>query len=37
MCHWQHKDGCVGTGCQYQMGLAFYHYTCKDCQCVPEP
>jgi hypothetical protein len=37
MCHWQHKGGCVGSGCQYQMGLSFYHYSCKDCQCVPEP
>ena len=37
MCHWQHKDGCVGSKCQYQMGLSFYHYSCKDCKCVKEP
>jgi len=37
MCHWQHKDGCVGSGCEYQMGLSFYHYSCKDCRCVKEP
>jgi hypothetical protein len=37
MCHWQHKDGCKGAGCEYQMGLSFYHYSCKDCECVPEP
>ncbi|KAG7374585.1 hypothetical protein IV203_013680 [Nitzschia inconspicua] len=37
MCHWQHKDGCKGAGCQYQMGLSFYHYSCNDCECVPEP
>jgi hypothetical protein len=37
MCHWQHKDGCKGSGCEYQMGLSWYHYTCKDCKCVPEP
>uniref|UniRef100_A0A7S0UMR5 Uncharacterized protein n=1 Tax=Pseudo-nitzschia delicatissima TaxID=44447 RepID=A0A7S0UMR5_9STRA len=37
MCHWQHKDGCVGSKCQYQMGLSFYHYSCEDCKCVKEP
>lgn len=37
MCHWQHKDGCVGSKCQYQMGLSWYHYSCKDCRCVQEP
>mmetsp|Transcript_25326 Transcript_25326/g.54031 ORF Transcript_25326/g.54031 Transcript_25326/m.54031 type:complete len:119 (+) Transcript_25326:146-502(+) len=37
MCHWQHKDGCKGSGCEYQMGLSFYHYSCKDCSCVKEP
>eukprot|EP00804_Cyclotella_cryptica_P006475 CCRYP_012771-RA/>CCRYP_012771-RA protein AED:0.03 eAED:0.03 QI:202/1/1/1/0/0/5/3657/102 len=37
MCNWQHKDGCVGSGCQYQMGLSWYHYSCEDCKCVPEP
>mmetsp|Transcript_28157 Transcript_28157/g.58695 ORF Transcript_28157/g.58695 Transcript_28157/m.58695 type:complete len:93 (+) Transcript_28157:293-571(+) len=37
MCNWQHKDGCVGSGCQYQMGLSFYHYSCEDCKCVAEP
>lgn len=26
MCDWQHKDGCVGSACQYQYGLSFYHY-----------
>mmetsp|Transcript_23944 Transcript_23944/g.40680 ORF Transcript_23944/g.40680 Transcript_23944/m.40680 type:complete len:94 (+) Transcript_23944:146-427(+) len=37
MCNWEHKDACVGTGCQYQMGLSWYHYSCKDCRCVSEP
>mmetsp|Transcript_11732 Transcript_11732/g.16917 ORF Transcript_11732/g.16917 Transcript_11732/m.16917 type:complete len:95 (+) Transcript_11732:104-388(+) len=37
MCNWQHKDGCVGSGCQFQMGLSWYHYSCADCRCVPEP
>mmetsp|Transcript_26939 Transcript_26939/g.42257 ORF Transcript_26939/g.42257 Transcript_26939/m.42257 type:complete len:86 (-) Transcript_26939:88-345(-) len=37
MCDWQHKDGCVGSGCQYQYGLSFYHYSCKDCKCVAKP
>eukprot|EP00531_Pseudo-nitzschia_arenysensis_P005858 CAMPEP_0116141712 /NCGR_PEP_ID=MMETSP0329-20121206/14524_1 /TAXON_ID=697910 /ORGANISM="Pseudo-nitzschia arenysensis, Strain B593" /LENGTH=89 /DNA_ID=CAMNT_0003636905 /DNA_START=174 /DNA_END=443 /DNA_ORIENTATION=+ len=37
MCHWQHKDGCVGSKCQYQMGLSFYHHSCEDCKCVKEP
>jgi len=37
MCHWQHKDGCVGSKCQFQMGLSWYHYTCEDCRCVKEP
>mmetsp|Transcript_15312 Transcript_15312/g.22540 ORF Transcript_15312/g.22540 Transcript_15312/m.22540 type:complete len:105 (+) Transcript_15312:67-381(+) len=37
MCNWQHKDGCVGSQCEYQMGLSWYHYSCKDCKCVPEP
>lgn len=36
MCHWQHQDGCVGSGCEFQMGLSWYHYTCKDCKCVKE-
>jgi hypothetical protein len=27
MCDWQHKDGCVGSGCQYQYGLSFYHFS----------
>ncbi|KAL9191165.1 hypothetical protein ACHAXT_000871 [Thalassiosira profunda] len=37
MCNWQHKDGCVGSKCEYQMGLSFYHYSCEDCRCVAEP
>ena len=37
MCNWQHKDGCKGSGCKYEMGLSWYHYTCKDCACVAEP
>ena len=37
MCNWQNKKGCVGSGCQFAYGLAWYHYSCKDCQCVPEP
>mmetsp|Transcript_16834 Transcript_16834/g.23059 ORF Transcript_16834/g.23059 Transcript_16834/m.23059 type:complete len:90 (+) Transcript_16834:76-345(+) len=37
MCHWQHKNGCVGSKCEYQMGLSWYHYTCEDCKCVAEP
>jgi len=31
------QDGCTGTACEYQMGLSFYHYSCKDCKCVKEP
>ena len=37
MCDWQHKDGCVGSKCQYQYGLAFYHFSCSDCKCVKKP
>ena len=37
MCDWQHRDGCVGSACQYEMGLTWYHYSCKDCRCVAEP
>mmetsp|Transcript_18831 Transcript_18831/g.26551 ORF Transcript_18831/g.26551 Transcript_18831/m.26551 type:complete len:95 (+) Transcript_18831:143-427(+) len=37
MCHWQHKDGCVGSGCQFQYGLSWYHYSCEDCRCVAKP
>ena len=37
MCHWQHMDGCVGSKCQYEMGLSWYHYSCVDCKCVAEP
>mmetsp|Transcript_34413 Transcript_34413/g.39162 ORF Transcript_34413/g.39162 Transcript_34413/m.39162 type:complete len:113 (+) Transcript_34413:165-503(+) len=37
MCHWQHKDGCTGSSCEYQMGLSFYHHSCKDCKCVQDP
>ncbi|KAL7506984.1 hypothetical protein ACHAXN_005010 [Cyclotella atomus] len=37
MCNWQHKDGCVGSKCQYEMGLSWYHYSCEDCKCVEEP
>jgi len=37
MCNWQHKDGCKGSACSYEMGLSWYHYTCKDCGCVNEP
>ena len=31
------QDGCIGSQCQYQMGLSFYHHSCKDCKCVQEP
>ena len=37
MCDWQHKDGCVGSKCQYQYGLSFYHFSCDDCKCVKKP
>eukprot|EP00579_Thalassiosira_antarctica_P000776 CAMPEP_0201867330 /NCGR_PEP_ID=MMETSP0902-20130614/1596_1 /ASSEMBLY_ACC=CAM_ASM_000551 /TAXON_ID=420261 /ORGANISM="Thalassiosira antarctica, Strain CCMP982" /LENGTH=91 /DNA_ID=CAMNT_0048392469 /DNA_START=38 /DNA_END=316 /DNA_ORIENTATION=+ len=37
MCNWQHKDGCVGSKCEFQMGLSWYHYSCDDCNCVAEP
>ena len=37
MCKWEHKDGCVGSKCEYQMGLSWYHYSCEDCRCVAEP
>mmetsp|Transcript_6123 Transcript_6123/g.7767 ORF Transcript_6123/g.7767 Transcript_6123/m.7767 type:complete len:92 (+) Transcript_6123:20-295(+) len=37
MCNWQHRDGCKGSGCKYEMGLSWYHYTCKDCKCMAEP
>ncbi|KAL3786617.1 hypothetical protein ACHAW5_007747 [Stephanodiscus triporus] len=37
MCHWQHRDGCVGSKCQYEMGLSWYHYSCEDCKCVAKP
>ncbi|KAL7570243.1 hypothetical protein ACA910_020667 [Epithemia clementina (nom. ined.)] len=37
MCHWQDRRGCRGSGCRFEMGLAFYHFSCKDCQCVAEP
>mmetsp|Transcript_1910 Transcript_1910/g.4030 ORF Transcript_1910/g.4030 Transcript_1910/m.4030 type:complete len:90 (+) Transcript_1910:78-347(+) len=36
MCHWQDKRGCKGSGCKFEMGLTWYHYTCKDCTCVAE-
>ena len=35
--HWQDERGCKGSGCKYEMGLSWYHYTCEDCECVPEP
>jgi len=37
MCNYQHKDGCRGSGCKYEYGLSWYHYSCKDCECIPEP
>mmetsp|Transcript_25549 Transcript_25549/g.55846 ORF Transcript_25549/g.55846 Transcript_25549/m.55846 type:complete len:104 (+) Transcript_25549:123-434(+) len=37
MCNWQHKDGCKGSGCKYEMGLSWYHFSCEDCECMPEP
>ena len=37
MCNWQDERGCTGSGCKYEMGLSWYHYTCEDCECVPEP
>uniref|UniRef100_A0A7S1BC11 Uncharacterized protein n=1 Tax=Corethron hystrix TaxID=216773 RepID=A0A7S1BC11_9STRA len=37
MCHWQHEDGCVGSGCQFQYGLSWYHHSCTDCHCVKAP
>lgn len=37
MCKWQDKNGCEGSGCQFAYGLSFYHYSCTDCRCVPEP
>lgn len=37
MCNWQDERGCTGSGCKYEMGLSWYHYTCEDCDCVPEP
>ena len=37
MCNYQHKDGCKGSKCQYEYGLSWYHYSCKDCECVEEP
>mmetsp|Transcript_3820 Transcript_3820/g.5201 ORF Transcript_3820/g.5201 Transcript_3820/m.5201 type:complete len:114 (+) Transcript_3820:151-492(+) len=37
MCNWQHKNGCKGSACQYEYGLSWYHYSCKDCECVSEP
>lgn len=37
MCNWQHKDGCVGSKCQYQYGLSFFHFSCDDCKCVKKP
>jgi hypothetical protein len=36
MCNWEHKDACIGPGCQFEMGLSWYHYSCKDCNCVNE-
>ena len=37
MCNWQDERGCKGSGCKYEMGLSWYHYTCEDCECVAEP
>ena len=37
MCNWQDGRGCKGSGCKYEMGLCWYHHTCEDCECVPEP
>ncbi|GAX14466.1 hypothetical protein FisN_11Hh073 [Fistulifera solaris] len=37
ICRWEHRDACVGSGCMYQMGLSWYHYSCTDCKCIAEP
>mmetsp|Transcript_31262 Transcript_31262/g.30114 ORF Transcript_31262/g.30114 Transcript_31262/m.30114 type:complete len:88 (-) Transcript_31262:188-451(-) len=37
MCSWQAKEGCQGSGCEYAYGLSWYHHSCKDCRCMPEP
>jgi hypothetical protein len=37
MCRWSSKDACQGSACQFELGLAWHHYTCLDCACQPKP
>ena len=37
MCRWSNKDACQGSACRFEYGLAWHHYTCLDCSCLPKP